>query len=378
MYRNNNGHRIFGLDFVRALAILMVLCSHSTLLLFPNTDHIVITIFQFFGTIGVDLFFVLSGFLIGSLLLKEINKDYFNFKQLFHFWIRRWFRTLPNYFLVLIINIILFYIFYSKIIDGVGLFFVFLQNFSPPHPNFFTEAWSLSIEEYAYILGPFLVLLLSVSFKRIDKKLIFIGVTCFIVLISALLRYKFHLDNYSQVNQDWSKFVRKVVIYRIDSVYYGFIGAYIAYYFNLYWRKYKVHAFVLGLAVFFSMHGLIFMKSSQPETTSLFFNVFYLPLISISLLLLFPVLSSWNSKVILSKTITNISLWSYSLYLINYSIVLLSIQYFIDVELESSSIKFIILIVFWAISLFLSFLLYNFYEKPLTKYREASFIVKYF
>lgn len=377
MYSNKK-HRIFGLDFVRALAIIMVLCSHSTLLLFPNTHHIIITIFQFFGTIGVDLFFVLSGFLIGGLLLKEINQDCLSFKQLFHFWIRRWFRTLPNYFLVLIINIILFYVFYNEIIDGVGLFFVFLQNFSSPHPNFFTEAWSLSIEEYAYIIGPFLVFLLSISFKRINKQLVFMGITGFIVLVTALLRYKFHLGHYSQVNQDWSKLVRKVVVYRIDSIYYGFIGAYMAFHFNLYWRKYKVQAFALGLFIFFGMHGVIFMKSIQPETTSLFFNVFYLPLISISLLLLFPVLSSWNSKVVLSKTITNISLWSYSLYLINYSIVLLSIQYFIDVELESSSIKFIILIGFWAISFILSFLLYKFYEKPLTKYREASFIVKYF
>lgn len=371
-------HRIFGLDFARALAILMVLCSHSTILLFPNTHHFLITFIQFFGTIGVDLFFVLSGFLIGGLLLKEINKNDFSLKKLFHFWIRRWFRTLPNYFLVLVINILLLFLFSNDLINGIGLFFVFLQNFSTPHPNFFTEAWSLSIEEFAYLVGPMLVFIFTTFFSKLNKTSIFIIVTCMVILGVTLLRYKFHLAQQGQLDQNWSKQLRKVVIYRIDAVYYGFIGAFIYHKFYTFWVKYKSHAFFIGFLLFFGMHTVIFIKSIEPKTTSLFFNLFYLPLISISLLFFFPVLSQWNSMPVFKKQITNISLWSYSLYLVNYSIVLLSIKHFVNVEMQSNMIKLILLIGFWLVSFILSFILFKFFEKPTTDLRDSPFLMKYF
>ena len=50
-------HRVFGLDVVRAVAILLILCSHSTILLFPNSEATGLRFIQFFGTIGVDIFF---------------------------------------------------------------------------------------------------------------------------------------------------------------------------------------------------------------------------------------------------------------------------------------------------------------------------------
>jgi len=374
----NSKNRIFGLDLVRAIAILLVLFSHSSILLFPGKHHLSITIIRFFGTIGVDVFFVLSGFLIGSLLLKEIVKENFSFKALLYFWVRRWFRTLPNYFLVLILNIVLFYIFYNKVIPNIGLFFVFLQNFSWPHPDFFTESWILSIEEYAYIIGPFLMFIACAIFNKTSRRSVFFIITCIIIVAISLCRYKFHTSIASEINQDWSKQLRKVVIYRLDSVYYGFIGAYLANRFNYYWKKYKMYAFSFGLILFFGVHIVIFADSLQPETTSLFFNIFYLPLISVSILLFFPYLSQLDSAVFFNTQITNIILWSYSLYLINYSIVLLSIQYFVDVDGQSYFVKALLLVVYWLFSFFFSFILYNFFEKPTTELRNKPFIKSFF
>jgi len=114
-------NRIFGLDVIRALAILLVLCSHSTLLLFPNQKHILLTVIQFFGTVGVDLFFVLSGFLIGTIILKQVHKGQTKFKDFCYFWVRRWFRTLPNYFLILLINIALLFVLKGEVLKGIGV-----------------------------------------------------------------------------------------------------------------------------------------------------------------------------------------------------------------------------------------------------------------
>lgn len=122
-------HRIFGLDVIRAIAILLVLFSHSTILLFPDKDTTLLTIIRFFGTIGVDLFFVLSGFLIGGIILKQLVLGKTALKSFVYFWIRRWFRTLPNYFLILLLNILLVFVFYGEIVEGTGYYFVFYKTF---------------------------------------------------------------------------------------------------------------------------------------------------------------------------------------------------------------------------------------------------------
>lgn len=91
--------RIFGLDAVRTFAILLVLMSHSRFL-----NHHFIELYRIgnLGYLGVELFFVLSGFLIGQILITSFEKDS-SLKSLFDFWLKRWIRTLPNYYLFLII-----------------------------------------------------------------------------------------------------------------------------------------------------------------------------------------------------------------------------------------------------------------------------------
>ncbi|GAA3613267.1 acyltransferase [Flavivirga amylovorans] len=368
----NNKHRIFGLDIIRALAILLVLCSHSSLLLFPNQTNIYLTIVQFFGTIGVDLFFVLSGYLIGGILLKQIDSDKVKIKDFLYFWIRRWFRTLPNYFLILSLNILLFYFLHERIIENVNYFFAFLQNFSSPHPDFFTEAWSLSIEEYAYIIGPLILFFLILFFRNSSKKILYIVMSLIIIFVIAVLRINYHYHHDIISHHDWSKHIRKVVIYRIDSIYYGFLVAFLAQAYYLTWNHYKKWFLVFGILLFFGLHSCVFLFSMRPESSQLFFNVFYLPLLSISLLLFFPFFSSWKKGGVFKNIITKISVLSYALYLINYSLVLLTIQYFINVENKSLGIKLLILFMYWFISFGLSYVLFKYYERPMTMLRDSK------
>ncbi|WP_142783212.1 acyltransferase family protein [Changchengzhania lutea] len=374
----NYKNRIFGLDVVRALAILMVLCSHSTLLLFKNETNFLLTSIRFFGAIGVDLFFVLSGFLIGKIILKQINEGRTSFKDFLHFWMRRWLRTLPNYLLILILNIIVFYFLYKTVVTGVASFFAFFQNFSHPHPDFFTEAWSLSVEEYAYIFGPLLLYVLILFFKNRHTSELFISMTLIVICASICFRIYYHI-NYDVVSmQDWSHNIRKVVIYRIDSIYYGFIGAFLATNYNSIWKEIKRPFFYLGIALFFGMHGLIFKYGLQPDNAPLFYNVFYLPLVSISSLMFFPFFSQWKDNGIFKKQITTISVLSYGLYLINYSLVLLTIQHFVKVDALSQGMKLLILLLYWMGSFYASYLLYLYFEKPILKWRDSKFIKSLF
>ena len=72
---------------MRTTAIIMVVCSHI-LWIYPKSNAFIPILFELFGFWGVELFFVLSGFLIGGILLKQLDKYKFNLNFLFDFWIR--------------------------------------------------------------------------------------------------------------------------------------------------------------------------------------------------------------------------------------------------------------------------------------------------
>jgi len=95
--------RVFGLDLVRAVAVLAVLFAHGCDLLGPAFSAPRTA--QAFAVGGVELFFVLSGVLIGGIIIDGVRRDV---RWVANFWTRRWLRTLPNSFVFLALNVFLF------------------------------------------------------------------------------------------------------------------------------------------------------------------------------------------------------------------------------------------------------------------------------
>jgi peptidoglycan/LPS O-acetylase OafA/YrhL len=89
-----DSRRNFGLDLFRTIAILMVLISHLGI----NEDY---TFGVNLGSLGVEIFFVLSGFLIAQILIKSFTKN-LSFESVISFWTGRWFITLPLYYLIIV------------------------------------------------------------------------------------------------------------------------------------------------------------------------------------------------------------------------------------------------------------------------------------
>ena len=171
--------RIPGLDIVRSIAILAVVLAHSSefLLRLANAPCIGNGIRGFvnfvspLGSLGVELFFVLSGFLIGNILIKTfISSDSFSWQDVRGFWIRRWFRTLPLYWLILTVNIIMYRIMDLRSHEmNKALDYFFIQNLWYPHPiYFFGEAWSLSVEEWFYLTLPVAMYISALLFRPTD------------------------------------------------------------------------------------------------------------------------------------------------------------------------------------------------------------------
>lgn len=159
---------------MRAAAILFVVGSHA-LWVFPEAEGPMTSLLRLSGVMGVEIFFVLSGFLIGRILFRIFTNDHFQNKHLTYFLIRRWFRTLPNYYLVLLINIVLVVLIGRELPETLPLYFGFIQNFNFGMDIFFTESWSLPIEEFAYVIGPLLFYLVLLPKWKISKRSSFYG-----------------------------------------------------------------------------------------------------------------------------------------------------------------------------------------------------------
>ena len=361
--------RVYGIDVIRSIAISLVLISHCTYLLYPNNNTIILSFIRTLGAVGVDLFFVLSGYLIGGLLLKNIESGKTSLSHLLIFWKRRWLRTLPNYFLVLVLNIILLLILDDALPKNLWLYIPFLQNFISPHPNFFTEAWSLSIEEYAYLMLPLLLYLSFFMFKRHFKQL-FLKLT--LAMIIALFAFK--ISYYFNANvtsyKEWSSGFRKVVLYRIDAIYFGFLLVYFIKKYNTFFMQKKKLFSAIALVVFGSTHLLIYYFSLYPQTYLGFYVFLYMPLVLLSCALLFPYFIDLKQNRILKNVFYFISTRSYAIYLVNYSLILLTIQRYYEVDQISFFAKILFLVLFLSSTIIIAQIIYLFFERPILSLRD--------
>lgn len=144
-----------GLDLLRAMAILWVMPFHSYIAGYMGGG-----VLRWSGWMGVDLFFALSGFLIGSQVFNALVST--GSVDFVDFYLRRGFRTLPAYFVMLGI-----YIAWPSMREAAGMmplwqFFTYTLNiFIDPNRGAFSHAWSLCVEEQFYLLFPLLALLLT-------------------------------------------------------------------------------------------------------------------------------------------------------------------------------------------------------------------------
>ena len=174
------------LDGVRGVAVLLVLLYHHHYL---NS-----------GWIGVDLFFVLSGYLITS-ILRRTRKDEFFWRG---FWVKRFTRILPPFVFLLVATALLRFDLSWR--QSVAYFFSFGDVLAYTRPNFepLRPLWSLAIEEHFYMLWPFAVRLLP----RRSLLFILLALIAFEPLVRAIA---------SVFTLDW-QFVYFLTPFRLDGL----------------------------------------------------------------------------------------------------------------------------------------------------------------
>lgn len=180
------------LDGLRGLAILLVVVYHN---------FGFINVF-FFGWLGVDLFFVLSGFLITDILLKTVGKKGY----LKNFYIRRVLRIFPLYYLSLIFFLIVLpqttiQLDVQYYVDHQVWLWTYLQNWiytfqSPGQTNALNHLWSLAVEEQFYLLWPLAVLII----RKPGYLLLFISLVLVAVLGLRLLVWMNQISDLAYFN----------------------------------------------------------------------------------------------------------------------------------------------------------------------------------
>lgn len=174
------------LDGVRGIAILMVLLHHFTLFAPATSGDAALAFVALLGWSGVDLFFVLSGFLITGILIDARGSErYFT-----SFYMRRVLRIFPLYYLVVFFSFVLLPLFprWHEILVGTSElaqwpYWTYLVNFAIAERNDFQHgvldvAWSLAIEEQFYLLWPAIVWMLPPRW---------LGALCGLIVVGAPL-----------------------------------------------------------------------------------------------------------------------------------------------------------------------------------------------
>ena len=180
------------LDGIRAIAALMVVCSHIQLLK-KNTGIQTYDLIDFrnFGKIGVTIFFTLSGFLISYLLLEEKTK--FGYISRRNFYVRRILRIWPLYFLLIIIG---FFVYPAQgSLKALWLSILLMPNLAfclKLLPGLFDPIWSIGVEEQFYIFHPQIF-----RFKKIQHILYALcGILTALIILVLLVRQYQYTNNF--------------------------------------------------------------------------------------------------------------------------------------------------------------------------------------
>ena len=335
------------IDGLRAIAVGAVILYHAQITIFGHQP------FKG-GFIGVDIFFVISGYLITSIILKElVTTGTFSFK---HFYERRVRRILPALLFVMLSSLPFAWFYMSpnglinfskttlytlSFISNFYFHISSLEYFAGGAPNILLHTWSLSVEEQYYILFPIVLL---VTFKYFRKYLIHILILGFFISLG--------LAEWTSRNYPSASFY-----FLHTRIWELLAGSILAYYEIT--KGYRSKNKTLNLILPFT--GLILIGHSI-----LFFNdgmfhpSFYTlsPIIGVCLIIWFSNKKEIITKILSTKLFVGIGLISYSLYLWHYPIFVFNIlAKFTEGNLSKKVLLIIVIFVF-------SIITYYFIERP--------------
>lgn len=303
--------RLPQIDFLRAAAVFLVIGNHMEVcpptissFLYQATE-----IWHRGGWAGVDLFFVLSGFLISGLLFSEYKKhDRINIKK---FLVRRGFKIYPAFWFFICVSLIIINLSGENLYRR-GIFdeLFFVQNYQPA---IWEHTWSLAVEEHFYIFLSLLFFVLLItnrkdagknSFAFIPKLFFFIAAFCLLLRCVTAVYLPFQYN--------WNI---EPTHLRIDSLFYGVFLAYLWHFRGLSESRFlEKHKFFIGLAgACCFLPVFIFVLRETPLLSTIGLTLLYIG----SGFVLLALLRSDAAKNSFVRSFAGLGKYSYSIYIWN-------------------------------------------------------------
>ena len=316
------------------------------------------------GWVGVDLFFVLSGYLIGNQIFSPIiNQRKFSFKN---FYFRRLLRTLPAYLFVLAVYFLIPGFREAPILPPLWKFLTFTQNLDLHTGTAFSHAWSLCVEEQFYLVLP--VFFLMIGYKKSVRYgwfFLFGLVVMGIILRSSLWIY------YNQSVSNHSLYYTKIYyssFCRLDELIFGVAIAMLRNFHKNIWERITQKGNLILLLGIISS-GVTFYLFIQYHF-SLFMTAVGYPLLGLSFAALTLAALSPNSYLykIRIPGAAFLAVCSYSIYLIHKPISVIIYRELFKLGVVPTS--FISVFVITLVTVVSSWLLYVCIESPFLKLRD--------
>jgi peptidoglycan/LPS O-acetylase OafA/YrhL len=364
-----------GLDYLRTLSIGIVLANHCLIGFFFDTGKAewsgITAHLSASAVVSIEWLFVLSGYLIGTMMIRSYEKPGSWFERSRDFWLRRWFRTVPNYYLFLLVNVALVY---AGVAPGAfhWTYLVFSQNLYLPEqvPHFFGESWSLATDEWFYFLMP-LLLGLVLLLKRVSVQTAFVLTATTLILVPTIARglHPVPPDFFA-----WDAQIRRITVFHLDATGWGVLAAAINRWHKPWWlRHVRAKAWagaamtLLGLAMIWWLVGFRW----EPDAAHAAMNALSLTLLGAGTLLALPWITSVVTEGrVLDLIVEKTSLYSYSIYLCHFPLIFI-VKRLLDLSGESSGVTMIVAVVAWLLAVYaISAAVFSRFEKPVSDLRE--------
>ena len=365
----STNNKLYGLDVLRTLAISFVFMFHYDRI-FPSPQWL--TDISKFGWTGVDLFFVLSGYLIASQLFAGIAKgQVLSFKK---FFLKRFFRIIPAYLAVVAIYFCFPAAREREAPAPLWKYLSFTQNLGLDlrTQGTFSHAWSLCIEEQFYLLLP-LILIVLIYYKAVRKGRWLLAALFILGLVLRWFIYeKLVVVPGEEINwTTWYKWIYYPTYSRLDGLLCGVAIAALFQFRPLLRERITAYGNLLLLLSLLVLTSAYFVCSNEVSFAA---SVFGFPLVSLGygLLVVAAISPSCFLYRCKSRFIAKIAALSYALYLTHKIIIHLTQQQLskTGMEEDSNAMLLIAVIACLAAALLMNIVI----EKPFLKLRDRILV----
>lgn len=359
--------RIKQLDILRGVAIWLVLGRHMPFMdIYSGLGCGFLKLWERMGWIGVDLFFVLSGFLVSGLLFREYQST--GGIDLRLFLIRRGFKIYPGYYFLILVTLLVYFCIFNRFFSARVIWeqVLFLQNYCF---LLWGHTWSLAVEEHFYFFLAFFLLWCSRRriidpFSDFPRVFVLVAMACLVLRVhNSVLRPEFVAQSHLFLTH-----------LRIDSLMFGTLLSYAHHFHGEKFREWILanKRIIAGLSVLMLLPVFLFELQDTPFIYTYGLTLNYLGLGGLMMVFLYGVHVPDGRFNVLAWT----GLFSYSIYLWHFPVIHWIVAPLSEWTGKANETLLVLIVLYFLLTFNMGIWTARVIEIPFLNYRDRAFVRK--